>query len=271
MSDPDDETFDEEVSEANFAIACEALAEVAVSRWGLIERSDGLRVAVPFALDDLIIDMPLPADEIRAMATTERMLDTLLIEWARMPMAPTEMPPGLYAEARRAAKVRPATKPAHPIPEGADWDEWLDDLQELHFHPARDALATEAARLWEPTFSWETVCDGDACFHDLNATQFTYAVADVVRELDLARPLLRRDIRDIATRPEVLKALVKRWMTYESFLESAPPEALWLAFVDDLDPEVLEHFTVDGEPIKKLLAVTLKDNPYADRYAELMD
>ncbi|WP_100482237.1 hypothetical protein [Mycobacteroides abscessus] len=266
------ETFDEDAYEANLGVACEALAEMAESRWGLTERNDGFRWAVLRATDELDLAKPLPETEVRALATAEGMLDAVLIEWAHHPTSRDEMPPGLYAEARRAAAAQPATKPAHPIPEGADYDEWLDDLQEMHFRTAYDALAAEATRLWEPQFDWETVCDGEYCFRDdEDALQFTCAVADVVRELDLARPLLRRDIRDIATRPEVLKALVKRWMTYESFLESAPPEALWLAFVDDLDPEVLENFTVDGEPVKRLLAVTLKGNKFADRYVELTD
>lgn len=265
------ETFDEESYQANLGVACEALAELAESRWGLTERNDGFRWAVLRATDELDLAKPLPENEVRALATAEGMLDAVLIEWAHHPTFRDEAPPGLYAEARRTAAAQPATKPAHPIPEGADYDEWLDDLQVMHFRPAYEALATEATRLWEPTFDWETVCDGEGCFHDLDAVEFTYAVADVVRELDLARPLLLRDIRDIATRPEVLKALAKQWATYDTFLESAPPEALWLAFVDDLDPEVLEHLTVDGEPVKRLLAVTLKGNPFADRYTELME
>lgn len=275
MTDDYDDTeseWDEDAYEANLGIACEALAALAESRWGLTERSDCFRSAVLHATDEMDLAKPLPENEVREMATTEGMLDTVLVKWTSMPDVHSEMPPGLYAEARRRAAAKPATKPAQPIPEGADWDEWLDDLQEMHFRTAYDALATEATRLWEPQFDWETVCDGEYCFRDdEDALQFTCAVADVVRELDLARPLLRRDIRDIATRPGVLKALVERWATYESFLESAPPEALWLAFVDDLDPGLLEHFTVDGEPVKRLLAVTLKGNPFADRYTELME
>ncbi|MEX3647244.1 hypothetical protein [Mycolicibacterium porcinum] len=273
MSDPDDETFDEDAYEANFGIACEALAELAEARWRLTGRGDDFRTSVITTVDALDLATPLPENEVRARATAEGMLDALLLEWVDMPDARSEVPSRLYAEVRRAmrraAKVEPANKPVHPIPEGASYAEWLDDLRELHFRPARDALAAEAAWLWKPTFDWTDAVDAE--WRDADAGDFINAVAEVVEGLDLARPLLLRDIHALATRPEVLKALVKRWMTYESFLESVPPEALWLAFVDDLDPEVLEHFTVDGEPVKRLLAVTLAGNPYADRYAELTD
>ncbi|UBV14991.1 hypothetical protein [Mycolicibacterium fortuitum] len=272
-SDLDDGTFDEDAYAVNLPVACEALAELAETRWRLTERGDDFRASVFTTVDALDLATPIPASEVRAMATTERMLDGLLLEWVGMPDARSEVPSRLYAEVRRAtrraAKVEPATKPVHPIPEGADYAEWLDDLRELHLRPARDALAAEAAWLWKPTFDWTYAVDAE--WRDADAGDFINAVAEVVEGLDLARPLLLRDIHDLATRPEVLKALVKRWRTYDTFLESAPPEALWLAFVDDLDPEVLEHFTVDGEPVKRLLAVTLKGNPFADRYTELME
>ncbi|SIF34959.1 hypothetical protein [Mycobacteroides abscessus] len=267
MTDDTESNWDED--DHNFSIACEALTALAATRWGLTEHGDGFRSAVISVVDDLDLGTPLSDNEVREMATTEDMLESVLLEWAHTPTFRDEAPPALRAEARRASKAKPATKPTQPIPEGADYDEWLADLQELHFLPAYRALAAEATRRWEPTFDWETVCDGESCLNDADAGEYTQAVADTVSGLDLARPLLLRDIRDIATRPEVLKELAKQWATYDTFLESAPPEALWLTFAEDLDDDLVEHFTVDGEPVKKLLAAMLKGNQYADRYLEL--
>lgn len=72
----------------------------------------------------------------------------------------------------------------------------------------------------------------------------------------------------------VKSVFIRNWSQRDGFLASASKEFLWEAAMNDLrdDPcarEIVEHFTVNGEVLKPLVAAAHSDNPYVAQWLEL--
>lgn len=72
----------------------------------------------------------------------------------------------------------------------------------------------------------------------------------------------------------VKSVFIRNWSRRDDFLTSASKEFLWEAAMNDLrdDPcaqEIVEHFTVNGEVLKPLVAAAYSDNPYVAKWLEL--
>lgn len=72
----------------------------------------------------------------------------------------------------------------------------------------------------------------------------------------------------------VKSTFIRNWSQRYDFLTVASKEFLWEAAMNDLrdDPdagEVVDHFTVNGEILKPLVAAAYSDNPYVAKWLEL--
>lgn len=72
----------------------------------------------------------------------------------------------------------------------------------------------------------------------------------------------------------VKSVFIRNWSQRDDFLDAASKEFLWEAAMNDLrdDPcarEIVEHFTVNGEVLKPLVAAAHSDNPYVAQWLEM--
>lgn len=100
------------------------------------------------------------------------------------------------------------------------------------------------------------------------------AVADTL--VELCPPTLSIAERYRLIRSDAVKStFIRNWSDMgRGFLTSASKEFLWEAAMNDLrdDPcarEIVEHFTVNGEVLKPLVAAAHSDNPYIAQWLEL--
>lgn len=144
----------------------------------------------------------------------------------------------------------------------------LDGLSEPR--PLRDADARELIEhvptTWQrPVTQWTLPGAGDG-------------IRDTAKEL-LAEwaedePRSEIEIRRFVADPSTLDALLEHWMRTDSFIHTASSDLLWEAAERELraDPEsaaLIDHFTVDGEVMRPLVAAMFSDNPYIARWLEL--
>ncbi|EIC62294.1 hypothetical protein [Mycobacteroides abscessus] len=117
---------------------------------------------------------------------------------------------------------------------------------------ARTELADAAASAWSLGYAF-AVDDDDAWSHsdllDTEVVEFLDAVETVVSAA-----------AEAATTEELLKALMSEWISAESFRDVFAAEDWWERAVEDMDAEIVEHFTVNGETVHELLATAYSDN-----------
>lgn len=99
------------------------------------------------------------------------------------------------------------------------------------------------------------------------------AVADTLVELCPSTLSIAERYRLIRS-DAVKSTFIRNWSQRDGFLTSASKEFLWEAAMNDLrdDPcaqEIVEHFTVNGEVLKPLVAAAHSDNPYIAQWLEL--